>query len=85
MQQQWGTLFGKMVEKPAASAAAAEYSSRAKRVALASSTEAKSEVALKLGVISAQRTRLLEAAVTYQFSLNVEDAVYVSMKSAHDQ
>eukprot|EP00959_Pyramimonas_sp_CCMP1952_P193985 4056340-Pyramimonas_sp.AAC.1 len=74
MQQQWGALFGKAGEKPAASAAAAEDSSRAKRVALASSTEAKAEVALKLGVISAQRTRLLEAAVTYQFSLKVEDA-----------
>eukprot|EP00959_Pyramimonas_sp_CCMP1952_P094461 1976160-Pyramimonas_sp.AAC.1 len=72
MNQQWGALFGKVGEKPAA-AAASEESTQRKRVALASSTEAKADVALKLGVINAQRNRLLEAAVTYQFALKVED------------
>ena len=78
-------MFSQIGAKPAAASGAGGDSQRAKRVALSSTTEAKADAALKLSVINSQRNRLLEAACTYQFVLKTDDALYVSMKNAHDQ
>ncbi|CAK0871424.1 unnamed protein product [Prorocentrum cordatum] len=70
--------------KPAAAAPDPGIQAR-KRIAVEDgSTEKKVDLAIKLGVISSQRTRLLEAACTTQFTITVAGPIYQAMKSAFE-
>ncbi|CAK0878818.1 unnamed protein product [Prorocentrum cordatum] len=84
--QQWANLFGKAGEKPAAAAGQGTGIQARKKFAVEDTTvEKKADLALKLGVINAQRNRLLEAACTFQFTLKVADPIFCAMKQAQEQ
>eukprot|EP00959_Pyramimonas_sp_CCMP1952_P306675 6418127-Pyramimonas_sp.AAC.1 len=86
MAAQWGAIFGQVgAAAPAAEEGAAGVRASKRLGITDGSMDKKVDTALKLGVINAQRNRLLEAACTTQFMLKVADPIFTAMKDAHDK